>query len=117
MKPEEPGHPIVARAKRQRQESLALGNSTRSSIRRLKELMKSGELDGIQAILGWCEEWEPTLERFKLSEYLMAQPRFGVYTRDQILAELKLSGTTRIMDLTTNQRAEIAALIRIIKGV
>jgi|SRR3954464_3166112 hypothetical protein len=101
---------------RQRMEALAKGNSVRFRRADLKRGIASGEIDIIDLLEGHLPEWDAALKSTPIHHLLTSIRRVGPGTAHDVEADLGVSGTLRVGDLSTKQRRELGRTVRMLLG-
>lgn len=102
---------------RQREEALALANQVRIQRANLKRALRKGLIDPVRLLNGQEPQWNEALDGTTLDQFLMAIPRFGRLTVDEIVAEFGGSGSLKLAYVSTPRRRELAYMIRMVKGI
>jgi hypothetical protein len=89
-------------------EALQRANGIRSERARLKERLKTGEVE-IWDILGDPPEYLHTAKVFDL---ILAVPKFGRVKTGKILERCRVSPSKTVIGLTPRQRRELVDLLR-----
>jgi hypothetical protein len=92
----------------QRMEALERANRIRTARAQLKRDLKGGRAS-IDALLLSPPEWIWTA---KVSELLLAVPKYGRVKVNRILSQCRVSPSKTVGGLTDRQRAELVALLR-----
>ncbi len=97
-------------------EALALANQIRIRRANLKRNIRQGKLDPVKLLEGGYVDWEEAFTDTTVEQFLMAIPRFGRITVQEILNELKVNGTLKLQYLTIARRKQLANMVRMVKG-
>ncbi|HEY3434057.1 MAG TPA: hypothetical protein VGK41_00250 [Solirubrobacterales bacterium] len=95
-----------------RRRNLEKGNAVRRQNKKLRELVRAGELDPYGLLAGDNSEWEPVVQRSKVSSVLLMIPGIGEVTRDELIEELSIQRSDRFNALSYERRAALAQLVR-----
>ena len=92
----------------QRMEALQRANAIRTKRAQLKRDLKGGRVR-IEDVLRTPPDW---IETAKVSELLLAVPKYGRVKVNKILVQCRVSPSKTIGGLSERQRAELVALLR-----
>jgi hypothetical protein len=101
---------------RQRVEALALANAVRVRRANMKRAIRKGLVDPVRLLNGQEPQWDEALDDTTLDHFLMAIPRIGRQTVDEILHEFGANGSLKLAYVSIPRRRELAYMIRMVKG-
>lgn len=101
---------------RQREDALVLANVVRTRRANMKRAIRRGLIDPIRLLNGQEPQWADALDSTTIEQFLMAIPRFGVMTTNDILHEFGVSGTLKMFYVSIPRRRELAFMIRMVRG-
>lgn len=105
--PRPAGSVAPERSLAQRMEALQRANAVRTKRARLKRELKAGRV-GINGLLLDPPEY---LETAKVSDLLLAVPKYGRVKVNRILAQCRISPSKTIGGLSPRQRAELVSFL------
>lgn len=112
-------HPLEEKMEareRQRVEALALANVVRIRRANMKRAIRKGLIDPIRLLNGQEPQWDQALDDTTVEQFLMAIPRVGRTTVDEILHEFGTNGSFKMAYVSIPRRRELAYMIRMVKG-
>ncbi len=95
-----------------RKRNLEKANDRRRQAKEMREQLRSRELNPYGLLAGDDADWEPVVQRLKISSVLLMIPGIGEVTRDELLDELDVRRSDRFTALTYERRAALANLVR-----
>lgn len=113
-------HPLEEKRsarERQREEALALANAVRIRRANMKRAIRKGLIDPIRLLNGQEPQWNEALDSTTVEQFLMAIPKIGRITVDEILDEFGVSGTLKLGYVSTPRRRELAYMIKMVQGI
>jgi hypothetical protein len=112
-------HPLEEKREareRQREDALAIANAVRIRRANMKRAIRTGLIDPIRLLNGQEPQWSEALDDTTLDHFLMAIPRFGRTTVDEIIHEFGTNGSLKMGYISIPRRRELAFMIRMVKG-
>jgi hypothetical protein len=95
------------RSHQQRMEALRRANDIRSERARLKERLRSGEVD-IQEVL---VDPPPCVHTAKVLDLVLAVPKYGRVKANKVLERCRVSSSKTVNGLTPRQRKELLDML------
>lgn len=102
--------PRLSHRNRQRQAALEKANAARAERKRIRNMVKSGKLDGIKLIEGHYADHEDTILRWRLDQIVPLIPGIGAVSAQEIWEVGRFSPRMKLSALSPQRRKELAGL-------